>query len=498
MGVAVKDVGDAGIFTRAVGHLGGQQVFGADFDTSPVSQLPEFFGIQHLLELGRRVPGLAAVGLVGDDGEAFAMRGGQILHGLQGERKGLDGADHNLLAPGQGFRQFSALALALPLDGGDHAGGALEVEDRLLQLGVQHVAVADHQHTVKQLLVLGVVQVGQKVGGPCNGIGLARAGAVLDQVLLPRALRQHRIQQLAGGVQLVVTREDDPGDLLLAVTPGHQIAANDFQPAIPLPDLFPQVVGAVARGVGRVAGGAVVALVEGQELGGRALQLGGHHDRAVAQGEVHQCPTGEVQQGLGKGLAFGPGDAVEPVLIHRRVDVLRKVGLDFHGGHRDAVEEQHQVDHVIMPRAHLPHHAQAVGGIPGLQRRVHGQCGFELGQLQGLAQAKQFDPVPQHLQGAPVVKLLAHPVQQGGLSHRAMALGQGLPRLGLGGLRPSQHVGREDRPGGVVALCIAFGIQPAMGGQMVADVALELDLVVQGHGRRSLRCRCQTLAPGLP
>ena len=179
--------------------------------------------------------------LVGDHREPLALRRRQLAHGLEREGEGLDGADHDLLAAGQRLRQLAALAAALALDRRHHAGRALEVEERLLQLGVDHVAVGDHQHGVEQLLVLRVVQVGQEVRRPGDGVRLARAGRVLDQILAARPVRQHRGLQLARGVELVEAREDDLLDLLLLVPLGDEVAAEDLQPALPRPDLLPQV-----------------------------------------------------------------------------------------------------------------------------------------------------------------------------------------------------------------------------------------------------------------
>ncbi|MNL08084.1 hypothetical protein D3C87_1287890 [compost metagenome] len=122
---------------------------------------------------------------------------------------------------------------------------------------------------------------------------------MLNQIFLPGTFCQHSREQLARGIELVVAGEDDAGDLLFAVALGDKVAAEDLQPAIGLPYLFPQVGRAVALRIGRVASGAIVAQVEGQEAGGRALQLGGHHDRTVADGEVHQRAARKFEQGLG-------------------------------------------------------------------------------------------------------------------------------------------------------------------------------------------------------
>ena len=79
--------------------------------TSPPSlEFRQLLGDQHRLQLGRRLAGLRAVRLVGDHGEALALRGRQLAHRLQGEGEGLDGADHDLLVAGQRLGQLAALA----------------------------------------------------------------------------------------------------------------------------------------------------------------------------------------------------------------------------------------------------------------------------------------------------------------------------------------------------------------------------------------------------
>ena len=143
-----------------------------------------------------------------------------------------------------------------------------EIEDRFLQLRVDHVSVRDDQHGVEQLVVLSVMQIGQKVSGPRNRVRLAGAGRVLNQVLAARSVRQHGGLQCASGVELVIPGEDDRLDLLLVVLLSHQIPAENLQPALPFPDLFPQVrcpVSAVR--IQRIARRSVVALIERQEHG---------------------------------------------------------------------------------------------------------------------------------------------------------------------------------------------------------------------------------------
>ena len=74
-----------------------------------------------------------------------------------------------------GGGQFAALAAALALDGGDYRSGALEIEDGVLELAVQHGAIQDHQHGIEQFVLLFVVQIGEEM----RGEGQQRFGASL-------------------------------------------------------------------------------------------------------------------------------------------------------------------------------------------------------------------------------------------------------------------------------------------------------------------------------
>ena len=87
--------------------------------------------------------------LIRDHCKAFALCRRQFLHFLQRKGKGLDGADHDLLAARECLRQFAALALAFALDAGHHPRRALEIENCLLQLRIQYIAIRHHQHRIE-------------------------------------------------------------------------------------------------------------------------------------------------------------------------------------------------------------------------------------------------------------------------------------------------------------------------------------------------------------
>ena len=259
---------------------------------------------------------------------------------------------------------------------------------------------------------------------------------------------------------------------------------QDVEPALPRPDLFPQVGGGEACGVGRVAGAAVVAAVEWQEHRDRARQPGRHHHLGLADREMHERPAREAEQRLQQ-PAFGLRVAVVAVLVHRVVDGLREVGLQLHRGHREAVEEQHQVQRglrVVGRVRDLAHHAQAVGLVVGARRGVQRQRRLELGQHQRLAQAQHLHAPAQHVQRAALVQALAHPLGQHPGQRGAVGLGEAGPGVGLGGFDPGEQVGREQAVGAVELRGVVVGVQPALLGQAGADLGFEMDLGVQaGH-----------------
>ncbi len=186
---------------------------------------------------------------VGNHGKAFALGSSQLADLVESLGKCLNRADNNLLLTRERFGQFRAFAACIALDGRDDASRALKAVDRILQLTVDDFTIGDYQHRVEQLTILSIVQVGQEVCGPGDRVGLAGSGGVLDEILVARPFAEHGLLELACGIELVVTREDDLGDLLLVVLLCHQVPPEDLQPAIALPDLLPQVSRAIAVGL---------------------------------------------------------------------------------------------------------------------------------------------------------------------------------------------------------------------------------------------------------
>ena len=138
------------------------------------------------------------------------------------------------------------------------------------------------------------MQVGKEMGRPGDRVGLPRSRRVLDQILAPGTIGQHRTLDQAGSIELVIAGEDQVADLLLLVPAGDQIAPEDFEPALTLPDPLPEIGRPMtALGVHRIPGSAVVTLVEGQESRGRPRELGRHLHLVIADGEVNERPIGK-------------------------------------------------------------------------------------------------------------------------------------------------------------------------------------------------------------
>ena len=131
---------------------------------------------------------------------------------LLGHLEQLAGDERKLLQRGDDDRhrvlqRLGQLARAF-VDLLHHAALVLELVDGVLQLLVEHDAVGDDDHAIEDALVGGVVQGREPVRQPADGVALAAAGRVLDQVVVPHAFAPGGIHQHAHRLELVVARED--------------------------------------------------------------------------------------------------------------------------------------------------------------------------------------------------------------------------------------------------------------------------------------------------
>ena len=309
----------------------------------------------------------------------------------------------------------------------------VELVHGVLQLAVQHPAVGDDNDRLENFLVPVVVQAGQ----PRNGVGFARARAVLDQVVVPRAAGPHVGQQLCHYVQLMVPREDHPLALHRAGlgVPVHlqvHIFVQDLQQAVFTEHRLPQVGRVVAVGVDGVAlaahlPGAVAALVEGQKIGVLPFQAGGHVNTAQVHRKVDQNPLPK-----GKDRVFA--GAVQLILLDGIGRVLPgELAFQLHRRHRDTIDEQHHINTVFVVEGvvQLPGAVQDVGRILGLGGLI--DFGFRLPEHRPELDAPVGEALPQNLQQAHHLHFPAKALHQLALTVGTIDFLKPLPRFGLAG-----------------------------------------------------------------
>ena len=164
------------------------------------------------------------------------------------EGKGLDGADDDLLARRQRLGQLAALAAAFALDRGHDALRALERRRSLPATAPSITLRSETTSTVENsFLSLASCRSARKCAVQAMELVLPEPAECWIRYLPPAPSASTAADQLSGGVELVVAGEDELFDLLLLVLLGHEVAAEDFQPAVPRPDLLPEVGRSVAR-----------------------------------------------------------------------------------------------------------------------------------------------------------------------------------------------------------------------------------------------------------
>ena len=181
----------------------------------------------------------------------------------------------------------------------------------------------------------------RQVGEPGDGVRLTAASRVLDQVAPPDSPLGDVGQELSHNLELVESRPnldtaDSPGLPVLGLD-DLGVVLDDVGEAVAGEHLLPQVVCLQAVGVGRVARGVAPALVEGQEPGRRAPEVGTEADLVVVDGEVYEASP-ELKQPLLR-------VAVAPVLLDRiGHGLLGEAVLELEGGDGQAVDEEAEVE----------------------------------------------------------------------------------------------------------------------------------------------------------
>ena len=302
-----------------------------------------------------------------------------------------------------------------------------ELLDRVPDLLVEDAPVGDDDDRVEDRRIV-LRQADQLVGEPGDGVGLAAARRVLDQVALARAVPAGVGQELAHHVELVEARPDLhrllAAGLLVLRLDDLGVVLEDVGQAVAGEDALPQVVGLEAVRVGRIARAVVPAQVEGQEPRGLALQVRAEAHLVVVHGEVHHAAA-ELEELLAR-------VAVALVLLDGVLDrLLGQAVLQLEGGDRQAVDEEAQVERelrLVAAVAELARDAEAVGGVALLGLRVarRWRAVEEVEVVRPV-----LDAVAQHVDGAALADLALQAGQELAPCRAVLAEVERLGRLGL-------------------------------------------------------------------
>ena len=212
---------------------------------------------------------LARMGLVDDKGElATSML---IVDGVKDVRKLLDGGDDDP------FALLEQRTEAFGTVGVTHDGADLgKLLDGVPDLSVQNSPVGDDDHRIEERTA-GVLQPDQLMDQPRDGVRLAAARRMLDQILGPDSPPGGVSQQLAHHFQLVVAGPYLFSSLAsrLVILRLHELGVvlNDVDQSVAGENAIPQVVGFEAVGVRRIPRPVVPPTVERQEPGCLAAKV---------------------------------------------------------------------------------------------------------------------------------------------------------------------------------------------------------------------------------
>ncbi len=350
-----------------------------------------------------------------------------------------------------------------------------ELLDGVPDLLVEDAAVGDDDDGVEEgPAVTG--ELDQLVGEPGDGLALAAAGGVLDQVAAADVVGVGVGEELADDVELVVAGEDQElllSPLVVGFDDDLGVVFEDVGEAAAGEDLRPEVVGFEAIGVGRVAGAVVPALVEGEEPGVVAAEVGAEADLLVVDGEVDGAALVLEEELAGVAVALVLADGVVDGLLGEAV-------LELEGGDGEAVDEEDEVEgktRLVGAVAELAGDAEDVGGEALGGEGVAGGGGLVVEADGGGA---VIDPLAEDVDDAAPGDLALEAVEEaeaGGADLVEVELGDD---LGLGGVEEGEELGGVDGVGAVVVVGIALDVVAGP----VAD-ALLCDQAGQGETGRA-------------
>ena len=343
-------------------------------------------------------PALAGVGLIDDDGEAPAAL--LVTDLVEDEGELLHRRDDDLLA---GLDEAAKVAGTLRVA---HGRADLSVLlDRVADLPVEEEPVGDHDDGIEDRGAV-LREPDQLMREPSDGVALAAARGVLDQVAPASAVRGGVGEQPAHHVELVVAGPDLDSRLPAGfLVPGFHhlsVVLQEVRQALAGQHFAPQIAGLDAARVGRIARPVVPAAVEGQEPRRLAPEMGAETHLRLVHREMGDAAA-KLEQLLAR-------VAILPVLPDRVVHrLLGEVVLHLEGDDRQAVDEERDVERplrLVSTVAKLPGHDEAVPleAVPRLL--VAGRRGA-VEQVEVVRAVP--DAVAQHLDRAPLGNFAMQP-----------------------------------------------------------------------------------------
>ena len=408
------------------------------------------------MHLGRGFAALAGMGLVNQQRKLLTAQVAQLI---QDERELLHRGHDDLLALAQEGAQLGGI-LRMTKDGRN----VVIALDGAGDLRVQRAPVGDDDDRIK----LGLHRIGsgfqlhQLMRQPRNGVALATACRMLDQVTLADPILTGAAQQGAHGAQLMKAREHLLAPLLAPLGPGalfvfflHQLGEvfDDVGQRALGQHLFPQVIGLQAVRIGWVACAAVPSLVERQKPRCLAGQMRAKPHLGIVHRHVRHAAPQLEQQLMGVAVGLVLHDGVGHRLLGQRIFQLKSQ-------HRQAVDEDPQVQRTlrfVVAVAQLPGDAEHVLAkilrCAGIARR--GQQLVQINMRRAVAH-----PFAQHIHHSALAHFALDAVQ------KLRALDAFLPQFQRGnhrwlrGLQKRQQLHHVQRHVAVVVRCAAQHIAP--------------------------------------
>ena len=346
---------------------------------------------RHILTGGGRMR------LVDDNGESLAFQPCNAVHDV---RELLNRGRNNFCVAVQGTCKVGRVAFIVHHT--DKSGFVLHAHNGFLKLAVDNNAIGDDDDIIENDLIIRIMQRSKPMRQPCDRVRFAGACAVLNQIILRRAILTHIHQQLADHVKLMISWENDifgllrfSGQLILAFLRfDEDELADEVEDSILFQNILPHIGDTVLVFEGGVTRTGIdafaVAHVEWQEKGRVSGKLGGHIDLLQIHRKVHKASSLKAEQS-------GVRVTINTVLING-ILVRLTGGIAFQLKRHDgnAIQEDDQVNTLIIACPDLLHNGENILLVPCQQFPVKGGSGLGVHKLQ--LHIGDFNAMLQHIQ----------------------------------------------------------------------------------------------------